>query len=360
MKKFILLLAVIVLLPMPVIAQEMEKPTGEEGAEKSYTVKKGDTLWDISDEFLKDPFKWPTVWDQNNKQIANPHLIYPGQVIIIRPAVEKKVEEAVPPAAPAAEKVEEVKEAPKVEEAPQAKVEEKPQAEAPPAPPVPQKIAFTYPGIETTGFIVPDGFKYVGAIIDSKEDKVMLSTGDEIYINIGEDKGAKNGDRYSIYEKAVPIYHPVTKKLFGHQLNIIGILEIEKVHEKLSEGRITASYDTISKGDKIVTYEPMPSEIEVEKGEPRIEGLIIANRKGSVDIAEGDIVFMDMGKRAGLEVGNTLVVSLLERMTDKKQLLPAEDVGRVLVITTREDSSTALVIGSKKPFRIGDKVRMEK
>lgn len=358
MKKFILLLAVIILMPMPVTAQETEKAKGEEGAEKTYTVKKGDTLWDISDEFLKDPFKWPTVWDQNNEQIVNPHLIYPGQVIIIRPAMEKKVEEAVP-AQPAAEKVE-VKEAPKVEAAPQAKVEEKPQAEAPPAPPIPQKKTFGYPGIETTGFIVPDGFKYVGAIIDSKEDKVMLSTGDEIYINIGEDKGAKKGDRYSIYEKAVPIYHPVSKKLFGHQLNIIGILEIEKVHEKLSEGRITASYDTISKGDKIVTYEPMPSEIEVKKGEARIEGLIIANRKGSVDIAEGDIVFMDMGKRAGLEVGNTLVVSLLERMTDKKQLLPAEDVGRVLVITTREDSSTALVIGSKKPFRVGDKVRMEK
>jgi len=357
MKKFILLLAVIILMPMPVIAQETEKVTGDEGAE-SYTVKKGDTLWDISDEFLKDPFKWPTVWDQNNEQIANPHLIYPGQVIIIRPAVEKKVEEAVP-AQPAVEKVE-VKEAPKVEAAPQALVEEKPQAEAPPAPPVPQKITFIYPGIETTGFIISDGINYLGSIIDSKEDKVMLSSGDEIFINIGEDKGAKKGDRYSIYEKAVPIYHPVSKKLFGHQLNIIGILEIEKVHEKLSEGRITASYDTISKGDKIVTYKPMPYEIEVKKGEARIEGLIIANRKGSVDIAEGDIVFMDMGKRAGLEVGNTLVVSLLERMTDKKQLLPAEDVGRVLVITTTEDTSTALVIGSKKPFRVGDKVRMEK
>ncbi|MDO8445701.1 MAG: LysM peptidoglycan-binding domain-containing protein [Deltaproteobacteria bacterium] len=354
MKKFILLLAVIILMPMSVTAQETEKATGGEGAEKSYTVKKGDTLWDISDEFLKDPFKWPTVWDQNNEQIVNPHLIYPGQVIIIRPAVEKKVEEAVP-AQPPAEKIEE---APKVETAPQDKVEEKPQAEVPPA--LPQKKTFIYPGIETTGFIVPDGFTYSGSIIDSKEDKVMLSSGDEIYINIGEDKGAKKGDRYSIYGKAVPIYHPVSKKLFGHQLNIIGILEIEKVHEKLSEGRITASYDTISKGDKIVTYEPMPSEIEVKKGEPRIEGLIIANRKGSVDIAEGDIVFMDMGKRAGLEVGNTLVVSLLERMTDKKQLLPAEDVGSVLVITTREDSSTALVIGSKKPFRVGDKVRMEK
>jgi len=357
MKKFILLLAVVILMPMPVIAQETEKAKSEEEG-KTYTVKKGDTLWDISSEFLKDPFKWQTIWEKN-PEVRNPHWIYPGDILIILPSgeIRKKVTEevaaprptekvAVP--GPAPEKIEEAAiPAPPAEEA------------AAPVPLAPQKKTFNYPGIETTGFIVPDGFKYVGAIIDSKEDKVMLSSGDEVYVDIGQDKGAKKEDRYSIYSKAVPIYHPVSKRLFGYQVEITGILEIEKVHEKLSEGRIVASYDPIYKGDRIVTYEPVPTEIEVKKGEARINGLIIANRKGSVEIAEGDIVFMDMGKNAGLEVGNALVVSLPEKMGGK-QLLPAEDVGVVLVITAREDSSTALVIGSKKPFRVGDKVRTGK
>ena len=48
-----------------------------------YVVKQGDTLWDISARFLRTPWRWPEVWGINKDAINNPHLIYPGDVVIL-------------------------------------------------------------------------------------------------------------------------------------------------------------------------------------------------------------------------------------------------------------------------------------
>lgn len=373
MKRIALFLAVVVLVSMPLMAQEAEK---SEEAGKTYTVIKGDTLWDISGVFLKDPFKWPAIWEKNPK-VKDPHWIYPGDVLIILPSgeIRKKVVEEAAPAPeekaaevqPTQEKKEEVKESPEMEapEAAPPKAEEEAPAAVPVAEevqpvaiPVQTKQTLRYPGIERIGFITSAGESSLGKIVDAKEDKLMLSTGDDVYIDAGEEKGVKKGDKFTIYRTAASVYHPVRKKLVGHQVAILGTVEVTAPHDKVSEGQIVESFDAISRGDSLRRVEPVPAEIEIKKGGAPLDGLIIANKKGTLEMAEGDIVFLDKGKGAGVEAGNTLIVYLSGKLKDKL-MMPSEDVGRLLVLSTQEETSMALVIGTKKPFHIGDKVRME-
>ena len=53
-----------------------------EGYPDRYVVQEGDTLWDLANKFLNDPWRWPLIW-QANENIENPHLIFPGDLLVV-------------------------------------------------------------------------------------------------------------------------------------------------------------------------------------------------------------------------------------------------------------------------------------
>lgn len=106
MKKTLLLILTLLILLLPSLAL-----AGDGAATRTYVIKKGDTLWGISQRFIKDPYYWPNLWS-NNPFIANPHLVYPGQKVAIYdgrieivPEVEEKMTEPVAEPTTAAEPV---------------------------------------------------------------------------------------------------------------------------------------------------------------------------------------------------------------------------------------------------------------
>jgi len=82
----ILISLVILLLFFSANADELKLNPEHPG---EYTVVKGDTLWDISARFLKQPWRWQEIWGVN-PQIKNPHLIYPGDVVSLSESADKK------------------------------------------------------------------------------------------------------------------------------------------------------------------------------------------------------------------------------------------------------------------------------
>ena len=137
-------------------------------AEELYTVKQGDTLWEISSKFLKDPFLWPKLW-QRNPYITNPHWIYPGQPIRLSPVEELKKEE--PKKVVVEEKPKEVAREPEVKEV--KKPEPPPVEKKPEAKPVEGKPA-VFPEVRSAGFF-SDIIDYRGMASSWRAKKGRLS-----------------------------------------------------------------------------------------------------------------------------------------------------------------------------------------
>ncbi len=261
--RLILTLIVIVLFFFVFTTNAQEKKE-EEGI---YTIKKGDTLWDISSRFLKDPFLWPRLW-QRNPYITNPHWIYPGNPLRLSPleevkkeeppkAIEKKPEEKVE----TVEKVVEKKvEPPPKEEKPEPPV--LPKVEAKPIAPA-EKKRVGFPEIRSAGFIGDLHYSGIGVVLDSKEGKNLMSEGDIAYLAFKTRESVVVGNKYTLFRASDVIVDPLTKKKVGRKYNITGNIQIidQDQSGNFYTAKIIEAFDYIEKGDMVQPYDRERMEI---------------------------------------------------------------------------------------------------
>jgi len=245
---------------LSIMAQEKKE------AEGVYTIKKGDTLWDISEKFLKDPFLWPKLW-QRNPYITNPHWIYPGNPVRLSAFEEaKKVE---PPKAVEEKPVEvkevkpevaEVKEVKKVEPPPV--VEKKPEVVAEKKPAEEKRVI---PEIRSAGFIAGFDHKGIGIVLDNKEGKNLMAEGDVLYLSFKTAETISIGNKYTIFRGSDVIRDPVTDKKIGRKYSISGNIEIIDQSGNFYTARVLEAFDAIFKGDMIQPYSKEKMEIEAKR-----------------------------------------------------------------------------------------------
>jgi hypothetical protein len=220
---------------VPLFLWAQEKREGEE----VYTIKKGDTLWDISGKFLKDSFLWPKLW-QRNPYITNPHWIYPGQPIRLTTMEPPKGPAPVARKAEPAEKPEEMK-----------PVEVKPPS---------------FYEVRDAGFFGDVDYPGIGVIIDAKHEKNLLATDDIVYVAFKTSEPIKIGDKFTVFMPYPLVRNPLTMKKAGRKYRILANLQIIDQYGDFYTGKIIEAFFPCQRGARLMPYLKERMDVEVEVG----------------------------------------------------------------------------------------------
>lgn len=323
---------------------------------RQYTVKKGDTLWDISSLFLQDPWYWPEIWDRN-PQVENPHLIYPGDVltlVYINGQPQILVNQAVPAgasnrSAPAG--LRQVKLGPSIR---------RNSLEA---------SITSIPGDAIRQFIArprvvtKEELDKAPYILGSDDEHLILGQGNRIYVRGELDKERV---RYTVFRPGKKLIDPDTDELLGYEAIYAGEAHIDRYGDP-AVGMLTTTEREILIGDRLLpTDKSKINNLYFPKVPDREHsGKVISLFDALFGIAKFQIAVVNIGDRDGLEVGHLLatykagqtVRDRFDPIRDNELVkLPDERSGLVMVFQTFANVSYGLVLESSNVIHQNDVV----
>ena len=258
-------------------------------APSEYTVQKGDTLWAISGKFLKEPWKWPQIWQMNREQIKNPHLIYPGDIIRLDKSGDAASLSLIAGGAIAEGNV--------VRLQPRTRIE--PLSTAVPTIPGSALGPFlTQPLILNAGEL--DTFP---RIVGTEEDRVIIGVGNLAYTS---DMRAGDPINWQIFRAGEALTDPETGELLGYEAIYVGDAKVKRFGAP-STVEITRAKQEINQDDRLMPAREstFPSYVP-HAPDKQIKGVILSVNGGVTDFAQYSIVTINRGSRDGMEVGHVL------------------------------------------------------
>lgn len=326
------------------------------GIPSRYTVKKGDTLWDIAKHFLKDPWLWPQIW-YVNPEIRNPHLIYPGDVIALsfvngRPVLTLEGAESTPPPPPPASTGPGSK-LPVVKVKPHIRVEELTKAITT----LPRSAI--EPFLNRPFFVTEDELERAPYVLANYGNHIISGEGDRIYA-----EGIKNASvsEFNIVRKGKAYKDPDTGEILGYEAINLGVARLVRLGSPQTLV-VTKSYKEILNGDSLLPKEPDDTPLNFYPRPPSkdIAGRIIAVAGGISKIGQYNVIVINKGRDDGLEPGNVLDIYqagavVKDPRTGDRVKLPEERAGVAMVFKPYKTLSYALVMEAYKDLSVLDYV----
>lgn len=333
-------------------AKNNPAPTIKADAPNRYVVKKGDTLWDISGKYLKSPHRWREIW-ATNKQLKNPHLIYPNDVLIMC-IIKGKTLVGVDTGEGCAG-IERNMQAP----TPQTRINLNSSDSSIPAIP----LSLVRHWLERAEIVNPLDFESTPYVLATKENRLLSATGDKIYV-----KGAalNLGQTYGVYRKTEPYVDVRTGQIIGQEVvQVARAMVTDVAANGVSSLKISEIYDSeIKEGDRVFSevnanlpsaFYPAPAQVTRGGSIARVLGGIGKAGKSSV-------VAINLGAIQGAKAGHVLDVYRKGKLVQDPQnqnapvRLPSEKAGSVMVFKVFDQISYAYVLDAEIPLEDGDQL----
>ena len=340
------------------VAQAPSAPlTLRPDAPDRYVVVPGDTLRGIASRYTDSPWRWPELWGLNKDEIRNPHLIYPGYVILLdrargRLSIGGEPTGREPTGAPPPTGVPAQPPAPAgtVKLGPRIRVESLAKEEIPSIP-----SSIIEPFLSKPLVIEPDGLDKAPTIVGTQADRVILAAGNSAYVRgIG---GSKEESWY-VFRRGVPLVDPDSNQTLAYEAIYLGTARLERGGEPATVV-LTSVAQEVGAGDKLVAAgRPQPISYAPHAPDAKIRGRVIGIYGSLGKVGEAgpqSIVSINKGARDGLEVGHVLALySLGGSVRDVSRprgsiKLPDERAGLAFVFRVFNRVSYALVMNITRP-----------
>ncbi|WP_375193525.1 LysM peptidoglycan-binding domain-containing protein [Marinobacter sp.] len=303
-----------------------------------YTVVKGDTLWDISGRFLNNPWYWPEIWHVN-PQVANPHLIYPGDQLALvyidgKPRITKVATSDV------------VKLSPKVRSEP---IDT-------PIPAIPLDAIGSF--LTDTRIVSPEELQGAPYVLEGEDGRIITGAGDRLYA-----RGKKPADKVGVFRRSKEFRDPETGEFLGLEAKSIGAGSVAAENGDVLTVDLTTTNQEVRIGDRLLTNvnRPIATSFVPSAPDEKVEGQMIAVDGGVTQIGQYDVVAINRGTRDGLQSGNVMAVLqsgnlVRDPVTGETIELPSERAGLLMVFQAYEKMSYGLVLQATQALEVGDKV----
>ncbi len=306
-----------------------------------YVVKKGDTLWDIAAYFLRDPFYWPELW-YANPDIANPHLIYPGDELFLvyvdgRPQLRRILpQNQTNRLSP--------------------RVRELPIADAIPTIPLDAIQQF----LTGPRLVAEAELEAAAYIIDFTDPHLVGGAGNLVYVGNAQ---PGDGSTYDLVRPGQAYIDPETDDILGYEAAPIGNVSIREYAE-ISTGVLTRTFREALVGDRLLPLEdePLASNFYPRAPDQQVRGQVISVYGGVSQIGQYQIVTLNRGTKQGLARGHVLDIyqtgrRALDPITERPVTLPPVKAGTLMVFKVDSRVSFGLVMRANRAIHVLDSVR---